>query len=339
MHMTLKSNGNEQPTVALLVSSELQQDILSSQAVQHLKSLAQVVSFADGKPSVEQVPQLMQQAVICMTGWDTPPLDEAFFEQAAQLRFIAHTGGSIHSIIPASVFKRGIRVSHANSALAEGVAEFTVLQALMCLRRIGDFDRLLKAGYLWEREPGTLLRTQTFGIVSVGNIGKEVIARLKPFGCRIIAYDPYLAADEMLALGVEKTDLETLFATADIVSLHTPLLPTTRGMIGAQHLALLRDGAILLNTARAGLVDEEALTRELVTGRFMAALDVFHREPLPLDSPLRALPNVILSPHIAALTSETLLHQGQMMVDEVQRFLHGEPLRYEIQPEKLSVMA
>jgi phosphoglycerate dehydrogenase-like enzyme len=337
--MILKYNGNGQPTVALLFSSELQQDILSSQAVQHLHSLAHVVSFTDGKPSVELVPQLIQQADICMTGWDTPPLDEAFVEQAPQLRFIAHTGGSIHSIIPASVFQRGIRVSHSNSALAEGVAEFTVLQALMCLRRIADFDRFLKEGYLWERGPGKLLRTQTFGIVSVGSVGKEVIARLKPFGCRIIAYDPYLSPDAMLALGVEATDLETLFATADIVSLHTPLLPTTWGMIGARHLALLRDGAILLNTARAGLVDEEALVRELVTGRFMAALDVFHQEPLPLDSPLRSLPNVILSPHIAALTSDTLLHQGQMMVDEVQRFLAGEPLLYEIQPEKLSVMA
>lgn len=337
--MTLKSNGNGRPIVALLVSLELQQEILSSQAIQHLESLAQIVSFADGKPSVEQVPQLLRQATICMTGWDTPPLDETLFERAPLLRFIAHTGGSIHSIIPASVFKRGIRVSHANSALAEGVAEFTVLQALMCLRRIGDFDRLLKAGYVWEREPGKLLRTQTFGIVSVGSIGKEVIARLKPFGCRIIAYDPYLTADELQALGVEKTDLETLFATADIVSLHTPLLPSTWGMIGARHLALLRDGAILLNTARAGLVDEDALVGELVTGRFIAALDVFHQEPLPLDSPLRSLSNVILSPHIAALTYETLFRQGQMMVDEVQRFLAGEALCYEIQEEKLSVMA
>ncbi len=95
----------------------------------------------------------------------------------------------------------------------------------------------------------------------------------------------------------------------------------------------------MLNTARADLVDEEALIRELVTGRFMAALDVFHLEPLPLDSPLRSLPNVILSPHIAALTYETLFLQGQMMVDEVQRFLDGEALCYEIQAEKLSVMA
>jgi Phosphoglycerate dehydrogenase and related dehydrogenases len=337
--MTLKNDENEQPVVALLISSQLQQDILSPQSVQRLNSLARVVSFIDGKPSAAQVPQLIQQAVICMTGWDTPPLDAALFEHAPQLRLIAHTAGSIHRLVLASVFQHGIRVSHANAALAEGVAEFTILQALMCLRRIGEFDHLLKEGHAWEREPGKLLRTQTFGIVSVGSIGKEVIARLKPFGCRIIAYDPYLTADAMLALGVEVTDLETLFATADIVSLHTPLLPTTRGMIGARHLSLLHDGAILLNTARAGIVEEDALLRELTTGRIMAALDVFHQEPLPLDSPLRSLSNVILSPHIAALTSDTLLRQGQLMVDEIQRFLRGAPLHYEIQPAQLSIMA
>jgi phosphoglycerate dehydrogenase-like enzyme len=255
------------------------------------------------------------------------------------LRFIAHTGGSIHSLIPVSVFARGIRVSHSNAALAEGVAEFTVLLALMGLRSVADLHHLLKEGHLWEREPGRLLRAQTFGIVSVGSIGREVIARLKPFGCRIIAYDPYLSPGELLALGAQATDLDTLCATADIISLHTPLLPATYGMIASRHLSLIRDGALLLNTARAGLIDEEALLRELTTGRFLAALDVFHQEPLALDSPLRSLPNVILSPHIAALTSETLLLQGQMMIDEVQRFLRGEPLQHEIQADKLSLIA
>jgi phosphoglycerate dehydrogenase-like enzyme len=110
-------------------------------------------------------------------------------------------------------------------------------------------------------------------------------------------------------------------------------------MIGAQLLAKLRDGTIFLNTARAGLVDEEALLRELATGRFIAALDVFHQEPLPLASPLRSLPNVLLSPHIAALTTETLFLQGQMVVDEVQRFVTGQPLLYEVKPEMLSIMA
>jgi len=337
--MVYSGAGDRQPTVALLISSELQQDIFSAEVRAQLYALAHIISFSNGKPSAKDLQPLLQQSVACITGWDTPPLDDTLLDGAPQLRLIAHTAGSIRALVPPSVFERGVYVSHSNASLAEGVAEFTILQALLCLRRVCTFDRLLKEGQLWVHEPGRLLRTQTFGIVSMGSIGREVISRLKPFGCRIIAYDPYMDATELRALGAEPTNLKTLFASADIVSLHTPLLPATRGMIDAEHLALLRDGAIFLNTARAGLVDEAALLRELATGRFMAALDVFHIEPLPIDSILRTLPNVILSPHIAALTSDTLYLQGQMMVDELRRFLHGEKLQYEVRSEQFSTMA
>jgi phosphoglycerate dehydrogenase-like enzyme len=155
----------------------------------------------------------------------------------------------------------------------------------------------------------------------------------------LLMYDPYLSPVEAAELGVEITDLDELFARSDIVSLHAPLLPATRGMITSAHLALLRDGGILVNTARAGLVDETALLGELVSGRICAALDVFTMEPLPDDHPFRVLPNVLLSPHIAAMTTETLLKQGEMMVDEIIRFLADEPLLYEIQPQKLAIMA
>jgi phosphoglycerate dehydrogenase-like enzyme len=166
-----------------------------------------------------------------------------------------------------------------------------------------------------------------------------VIKRLQSFGCRIIVYDPFLSLAEIHDLEVESCEMDTLFELADIVSLHAPLLTTTRGMIGASQLARLHDGAILLNTAHAHLVDEDALLRELLSGRILAALDVFHEEPLPADSPLLALPNVLLSPHAGALTRETLFKQGQMMLDEVQRFLRGEPLAYEIFPDQLPNMA
>jgi phosphoglycerate dehydrogenase-like enzyme len=329
----------ERPTVAVLISRELQHELFAPTVLDQLRSVAIVSSPGMGKLSSEDLPQLLQSAVACITGWDTPSLSEELLASNPQLRLVAHSAGSVHFLKPAMLFAHGIRIAHANAALAEGVAEFTIFQALLCLRRADKYDRLLKEKRSWEQAPGKLLRAQTFGIVSVGSIGREVIARLKPFGCHIIAYDPYLSVAEANRLGVTLTDLETLFATADVVSLHTPLLPATRGMIGAQLLAKLRPGTVFLNTARAGLVDEEALLRELATGRFVAALDVFHEEPLPPDSLLRSLPNVFLTPHIAALTTETLLLQGQMMVEEVIRSLSGKPLQYEVKPEMLSTMA
>lgn len=345
MHNT--SEENVFPTVALLLANRLQQSIFTESALQQLASLAVVVPFAReqiGEEAEEALLPVLERADIAITGWGTPALSETLLARCLDLRLIAHTAGSVHHLIPLSTFARGIRVIHAAAPMAEAVAEFTVLQMLYCLKNLHFFDQRMKtqpASWkdLSEAVHGRLLSARTAGLVGASRIGREVIQRLRPFGCRVVVYDPYLAQSEAHKLGVELLDLDTLFAIADIVSLHAPLLPATRGMIGAAQLECLRDGAILLNTARAGLVDEEALIRELRTGRIQAALDVFHTEPLPADSPLRTLPNVILSPHIAALTQETLFKQGQLVVDEIQRFLRGEPLLHEITPDRLATMA
>ncbi|GCE49582.1 phosphoglycerate dehydrogenase-like enzyme [Thermosporothrix hazakensis] len=327
--------------VALLVIPSLRPQIFTAGALQQLYAVADVATLQSENPQEQELLELLEGAVACITGWSTPTLTDTMLDQCPHLRLVAHTAGTIHHLIPDSFFERGLRITHSNSALAEGVAEFTVLQALLCSTRLHEFDRAIHAAHpQWHPiPPGRLLSAQVFGIVSASTIGREVIKRLRPFGCRIQVYDPFLSDTAAQELGVSKVDLETLFATSDIVSLHTPLLPTTRGMIKATHFARMRDGAIFLNTARAGLVEEEALIAELKKGRIYAALDVYHQEPLPLESPLRNLPNVVLSPHIAALTRDTLFKQGQMMVDEVQRFLQGENLCYEISPSQLATMA
>ena len=133
--------------------------------------------------------------------------------------------------------------------------------------------------------------------------------------------------------------LDELLAGCRVVALHAPSTPQTYRMIGRRELALMRDGAILVNTARASLIDTDALLAELRKGRISAALDVFDEEPLPLDSPLRTLPNVILTPHVASHTVNTHLRQGELTVDEVQRFVAGQPLRYAVTPEMLATMA
>jgi len=329
--------------VALLISDELQQRLFTFSAQEQLASFATVIQFPDGQPDEKVLVSLLEQADVCITSWDTPPLPTEFFRRSTHLKLIAHTAGTIRHLLPPDVFEMGIRVTHASAALAEAVAEFTVLQALLCLTQLHALDQQMKTGSPWhqlrEEPTGHLLSAQIVGIVGASRVGREVIKRLRPFGCHLVVYDPYLTQSDADALGVESLDLDTLFSVADIVSLHAPLLPETYEMIGSAQLARLRDGAILLNTARAHLVEEDALLQELQTGRIQAALDVFHEEPLSGENPLRLLPNVILSPHVAAMTYETLFNQGQMIVDEVQRFLANEPLRYEILREKLSTMA
>lgn len=140
-------------------------------------------------------------------------------------------------------------------------------------------------------------------------------------------------------MDVEVSCLDDLFAGTDIATIHSPVLPQTHGMVGAAQLSRLSSGAIVINTARAILVDEAALLRELWTGRIAAALDVFGQEPLSPESPFRTLPNVILSPHLAGHTVDTHRRQGQAMVDEVRRLIRGERLQFEVTPAMLSTMA
>jgi len=207
---------------------------------------------------------------------------------------------------------------------------------LLGLRHLNAMDQEMKAGQTWgnirDAYPGGLLGSKTVGVVGTGRVGRSVIRLLRAFGCRMLAYDPYLTSEQAGQLGVEATSLDDLIERADIVTLHAPVLPETVGMIDAIRLAKLRDNAIFVNAARGTLVDEDALLSTLRTGRISAVLDVFSREPLPLESPLRTLPNVLLSPHAAGHTLDTHLRQGQAMIEEVQRLLSGAPLQYEITP-------
>jgi phosphoglycerate dehydrogenase-like enzyme len=233
-------------------------------------------------------------------------------------------------------------VCHAADVIAEAVCEATVLLILTGLRRFHEMDRALKAGSVW-REANSLyfghqLAGRTIGLVGGGYVARRVIALLLPFQVRILVYDPYWSDERAAELGVTRASLEEVMR-ADIVSNHAPITPETRHLLDARELRLIRDGAVFVNTARAWAVDQDALLAELRTGRFWAALDVFETEPLPEDSPFRRLDNVFLTPHRAGQTAETYLKQGLAMVEEVERFYSGQPLRYRVRPEQYATMA
>jgi phosphoglycerate dehydrogenase-like enzyme len=227
--------------------------------------------------------------------------------------------------------------------IAESVAEFVIAQTLSILREPHRHDAGMKAGEGWldlrQRYLGRLLGAQTVGLVGAGYVGRLVIGLFRAFGCRLLVSDPYLTAEKAAELGVERASLDEVLSGSDIVSLHAPALPETRHMIGAAQLAQLRDGCLFINTARPALVDEAALLAALRTGRFTAALDVFDQEPLPADSPFRSLPNVVLSPHAAGHSEDSHKRQGTTTVDEIRRFLAGEPLRHRVTPAMLATMA
>ena len=334
---------SDKSTVAILIPEATREKILSPEALEDLASFAQVRLPHGSSLTPGDLAPMLDGAVACITGWGTPPLSADLLAEKPNVRLVAHTAGSIRNLVPVGLMEGGLRVSHAAAIIADAVAEFVISEALLGLRPLHETDLGMRAGEEWkalrERNMGRLLSACTVGIVGAGYVGRKVIHLFQAFGSRMLVYDPLLSPKAAAELGASLRSLEDLLTESDVVSLHAPVLAQTRGMIGAEQFARLRDGALFINTARAALVDEDALLSELQSGRISAALDVFATEPLPTDSPFRALPNVILSPHAAGHTTDTYLRQGKAMVEDVRRYLCGEPLVFEVSAQMLPTMA
>lgn len=330
--------------IAVLVPDPHYDRVLTSEARARLDTLGEVVRpAATSEELAPLLPEVLASVDVCVTGWGTPPLPIASLPADARLRLITHTAGSVRHLIPKEAYVRGIQVTHAAGIIADAVAEITLLLMLEGLRRVGEMDRRMKAGVEFAQAgdvyPGDLLHGQRVGLVAAGYVGRRVVRLLAPFAVDLSVYDPYLSEREAAELGVRRVDLEPLFADNRIVSVHAPSTPETRHMIGARHLALLQEGAIFINTARSWPVDQDALLTELRRGRVWAALDVFDTEPLPQDSPFRSLSSVVLTPHVAGRSLTTLRSQGLAMVDEIERWIRHEPLRYPVTEAMVEMMA
>lgn len=226
--------------------------------------------------------------------------------RAPQLRVIARAGIGVDTIDVRAATRRGIAVMNAPGANTVSAAEHAMGLLLSLVRHIPEAADSMRRGE-WDRKrfEGTELRGKTIGIVGMGRIGGHVAGIAKAFGMTVVGHDPYLPPERAAELQVKFMPLDQLLRTADIVTLHVALSDTTRHLINAQRLALMKTTAVLINTARGELVDEAALA-EAVTARQIAgaAIDVFAKEPLPPDAPLRRLDRVILTPHLAASTAE-----------------------------------
>ncbi|WP_424531165.1 hydroxyacid dehydrogenase [Sphaerisporangium viridialbum] len=285
----------------------------------------------------------LRRATILLTGWGSPPLDEEALRDAPDLRAVVHAAGTVKGHLPPAVFARGIQVSSAAAANAVPVAEYTLAMILLANKAVPALAREYRA----RREDLGLLRRGddignhrgVVGVVGASRIGRRVLELLRPFDLSPLLADPHADAATAASLGARLVGLGELFALSDVVSLHAPATPLTRGMVTARHLAAMRDGATLLNTARGSLVDQDALVAELVTGRLSAVLDVTEPEVPPAGSPLWELPNVVLTPHVAGSLGNEVARLGATAVEEVLRLAAGEPLLHPVDPETLAITA
>lgn len=245
----------------------------------------------------------------------TERLDREILAGAPELRAIARVGVGLENVDLEAARELGIRVTNTPNPPARAVAELALGGILASLRHLGPADRSLRRGE-WRKPMGRLLAGSTVGIVGAGRAGRALVALLAPFGCRILAVDLEPDPAWAEANGVEHTSLEELLAASDVVSLHVPLTAATRHLIDRAAIAQMKPGAVLVNCARGGLVDEAALAENLKNGKLEAAfLDVFETEPY--GGELIDLPDTLLSPHIGSYAAECRLEMELEAVENL----------------------
>jgi phosphoglycerate dehydrogenase-like enzyme len=326
------------PRIAISVPERLRGVFFADMVWSRLLELGEVVTEEEAADFTE----LVAGASVIVSSWGTPRVDARVLALAPDLRLLAHTGSSVKRYVSDDLWCAGVRVMQAGDPMAESVAETALGLTLSLLQRINRTDHALRSGMGWRETrampPRRELRATTVGVVGASRTGRGFIWRARALGAIVQVSDPYLDSAEAERLGVRLVTLDTLMSTSAVVSIHAPSTPETAGMIGAPQLAAMPDHSVLVNTARAALVDGAALMRELRTGRIDAGLDVYDEEPLPAMSELRTLPNVLLSPHVAGNTLQSRHAAGVLIVDGVAAVLSGGTPPGEVFPAMLARM-
>ena len=295
-----------------------------------------------GETSSDELAQFarLDRTEIIFSTWGMPTLDAELLNRLPSLRAVFYAAGSVKGFATPEAFQRGIVFSSAASANAIPVAEFSAATILLALKRVFPHMRAARDHRTFCRMPVPGSYKTRVGLVSLGVIAQLTARKLRSLEVEVLAYDPFATSETAADLGVRLVDLTELFAECEVVSIHTPHLPETEGMIGADLISSMKEGATLLNTSRGVVIDEPALCRILKSRPDLTAiLDVTHPEPPLPDSPLFRLPNVFLTPHIAGSIDGEVERMGRWMVDEFARYLEGSPLQHRVTQEMLGTMA
>ncbi|WP_350347587.1 hydroxyacid dehydrogenase [Agromyces sp. G08B096] len=272
---------------------------------------------------------------VLVTSWGAPRLTADRLDRMPRLRAVFHAAGSVRPVTTEAFWQRGIRITSAASANAIPVAEFTFASIVLAGKRAQVLARdplAHRDGWSAQLHAGGSSNLgRRIGIVGFSRIGRRVVELLQQLeDVEVLVADPYADPEQVRAAGGRLVPLDELLDAVDVLSLHAPELPETRGMIGAAELARLRDGATVVNTARGGLIDTDALAEACARGRLDAVLDVTDPEPLPLDSPLLRLPNVSITPHIAGSLGTETRRMADAALGELARWTLGQPLDEEV---------
>ncbi|WP_033337592.1 hydroxyacid dehydrogenase [Catenuloplanes japonicus] len=315
---------------------------------ERLDRLAGMVSLGDPIRIDELDSRIAQEKLknteILVTSWGAPQLTAARLADAKHLKAVIHAAGSVQGLVSDEVWRRGIRVSNAADVNAIPVAEFTLAAIILAGKKapfLAADPAAHSTGWGHRNGYGDLSNfRRTIGVVGFSRIGRRVVRLLETLDhARCLVADPFADPDEIRRAGGDPVGLHELLPRSDVLTLHAPENAQTRGMIGAAELALLPDHATVINTARGSLIDARALENECRSGRLFAILDVTDPEPLPRDSTLRSVPNILITPHIAGSLGTEILRLSDFALDELGRWLADEPLHAEVTADLLTTHA
>ena len=287
----------------------------------------------------QYTPQELRDALrgvdVAITHWGTPCFSADVLQNADKLSLLAHGAGTVAYVASEALYDKNVRVTTANSVMARFVAEGVLGYFIMGLRGLDRAAAAMHGDLLWKTDAMIDSQRSLFGLeiglIGFGAVARELTFLLAPFGCRVKVYDPFVSKEALAAYpGTQAASFEEALV-CPLVSVHAAKTPGTRHLIDARALSMLPDSAVFVNTSRGSLVDEDALVRELKSGRISAVLDVYETEPLPLNHPLRSCENALLLPHLAADCAKA--HMTNAIIDEIERFMRGEALTMEISRE------
>jgi phosphoglycerate dehydrogenase-like enzyme len=294
-----------------------------------LERRAEVVFFSDSFADEDDAAATLADFDVLMVMRERTAFPESLIARLPRLKLFAMTGRRGSSLDLAALARQGVVISYADAAdKGEATAELALGLIIAAARAIPAGTAAIRAGGFQAGVPaGVQLAGKTLGIIGLGRLGARLARYAAALDMNVVAWSQNLTDEAATAAGAQKVTKDRLLAEADVVSLHLVLSARTRGIIGAPELAAMKPGALLVNTARGPLVDEAALIAALSSGRICAALDVYDREPLPADHPLRTLANVVLTPHLGYGTIETFRAFYSQGIENVLAFMDGKPIR------------
>lgn len=326
------------PSALLLMDEPTHTAAFDQATRQHLATVVDLVSDRPVRDLSEVDDATLARVELVISGWGANSL-VPHRDRLPRLRAVVHSAGTIKQLVDESMLHAGLAVSTATEPNARPVAEFAQAMIVLALKGLPAVLPAFAASGR-SRGPELPLGPGAYGS-TVGLVGASRVARaMKPFldllEVEVLIHDPYLSSDGAAELGWTPVDLDELLRRSDVVSLHAPSTEQTQQMIGAAQLALMKSRATLVNTARGALVDTDALTAEVLSGRLDAILDVTEPEPLPLGHPLWSAPNAWLTPHLAGSQQNEIRRLGRAALDEVERFVRGEAFARPVLPQTWS---